>query len=250
MTLLAHLLRNVAPLYVIGAVLVICQVRGAPYWVGAAGSVWMGWVISIAWEAGSVWLWWRADRAKWLRLTKWVCSLALVSGMVAESAGPRLSAALEAGAAAWAAVVSGGFVADGNWMHPKALAAVLSRFVEQAPELLEAGSAVSLAVLMPAFYAVGLTALTVVAREWRGAANGVADAATSPQTPVNRAVAVIRAKAKELLESGATQADVAERYKVNRGTLSTACNHLQLSQQGKRVLSDAQLLELAAKMQV
>lgn len=157
--------RHIIPLFLAGLVLILCQIQGAPFWISATGSMGSGWAFSIAWETGSVWLWWRGDRRWWPRAMKWGCTLALVSGMVAESAGPKFAAAMTAAASAWQAAVLAGFVQDGNWYHPRVLGATLDEAVSRAPDLLQGLSALFLLVMLPPFYALGLTAIRMVAAE-------------------------------------------------------------------------------------
>lgn len=64
----------------------LCQFHGGPFWVGLMGSAWIGWTLSVLWEAMSVWMWW-AGSYRWL---KYVPTAFLLFGMVYQSGAPIL----------------------------------------------------------------------------------------------------------------------------------------------------------------
>lgn len=174
-------LRHILPLAIAGAGITVAQLQGGPFWVFLFRSAWLGWAVSIFWEASSVWLWWRGDRTWRHRAAKWVATLALVGGMVAQGAGPML-AELERRGALAATAEKLGDALDGvlemavdqkrrGWKETieKAMDGMIEasgRIAAQgrATAVLQAAGPASI-VIMPALYALAILALTTVARE-------------------------------------------------------------------------------------
>ena len=153
------------------------------------------------------------------------------AGMVAEAAGPQARVAIEAGAKAWRVALDAAFVAQGNWTHPKARNAALTDMVDSLPDLLGAGSAVVLPMLLPAFYGLGLLALVVVAREiGERPANSAANVREDGKRPGFAAVQAY-GKRYALLTQGA----VAKAISEQPSTLSAFVNGSANEEQQRRI---------------
>lgn len=91
------MIRFILPVLIAAAGITIAQVHGGPFWVALFGSVSLGWAVSLLWEAGSIWLWWRGVSIFSVAgAFKWLATLALIFGMVANGAAPILNQAEQA----------------------------------------------------------------------------------------------------------------------------------------------------------
>lgn len=125
--------RTIIPLLIAAPVFLVAQLHGAPFWVRALGDARLGWAVSLVWEGASIWLWWMEYPGKGYRLTKWAVTIALGAGLAVQSALAVLSDERLTALPDW-----------GRW----AVAALA-------------------ALALPAFYALGLVAISAAGWEYR-----------------------------------------------------------------------------------
>lgn len=173
---MTRILPIILPGAIAGAGIVLAQAHGGPFWVLVFGSAWKGWGASGLFEAGSVWLWWRGDTG-WVHWgAKWACTVLLIGGMAAQSAGPLLSKAEGAGVAKTGLGILEAQAEAGFWINQGTL-----RRVMKAAGMGEGGEAelpawalkavaAGVGGAMTVLYGLALLAIRTMGAEWRGGA--------------------------------------------------------------------------------
>jgi len=158
-------IRIIPPLFIAASGIVIAQVHGAPAWIALFGSVWIGWAVSLTWEAASVWLWWRGETT-WTQVAgKWLATSALVAGMIRQSLLPLLAEGGAARVATKGLDILGQQSTAGHWVSQTTLKRLLQA-QHGAPAWTFDATAWASVITMPGLYFLAILALTSASKDW------------------------------------------------------------------------------------
>ncbi len=145
----------------------VAQLHGVGFWASLLGSAPTGWAVSLFWEGSSVLFWWRGHNSWVERIAKWTATLALVTGMTAESVKPLLMSAIAASTGDRVLGVLEGQSSAGHWISQTTLKKALTLTGTAPPDWFFETVAWISTLAMPTLYGLTLMLVVMAGREFR-----------------------------------------------------------------------------------
>jgi hypothetical protein len=275
------------PILILPLAIALLQWHAVPFWQAQVGG-WPGLGWSALLELISLWLWFRPGR-RWLRPLAWATTALLLAGPLYQVSDPlvREIVALRQANGAFSAQIAAiqAEVAEAERSLDRYQRLSLDgRFgwqghIDQAQEALEAKRAASRTLLadraeaetaarfnwrrvgqvggqllsLVIFQAAILLAIRALADAVHGPANGAQTAVAAPQPaadPAERLVLELQHAVQTRLKAGRSYAHIAEETGVGKAHLSLLMNHFDRAKRGDRVLGEAALRGIRAKLHI